>query len=165
MSAYVSKLQRVRATSSTDATFPSRVPTGTAPSGAGVVEDPIAGNASPEWLQVVPFGDGADNATFDLRVIGWKPTDLGLWVPTILAQAACSLSAAVGANGFEVTASQRFADTISLTLVQANVDSKVSSPVNDTPGSFQVQTRGSVLIEVIFDLGTATGANALVSWV
>lgn len=165
MSVYKGKLQRVRATSSTDATFPSRVPTGTAPSGAGVVSDPLAGSSAPEWLQVVPFGDGADNSTLDLRVIGWKPTDLGLWVPTILAQAVCSLSAAVGANGFEVTASQRFADTISLTLVQANVDSKVSSPVNDTPGSFQVQTRGSVLIEVIFDLGTATGANALVSWV
>lgn len=165
MEVYKGKLQRVRATSSTDASFPSKAPTGTVPSGDGVVSDPLAGNAAPEWLQVVPFGDGADNSTFDLRVIGWKPTPLGLWVPTILAQAACALSAAVGVNSYEVTASQRFADTISLTLVQANVDSKVSSPVNDTPGSFQVQTRGSVLVEVIFDLGTATGANALVSWV
>jgi hypothetical protein len=164
MSAYVSKLQRVRATSSADATFPSRTPTATAPSGAGVVNDPIVGQETPEWVQILPFGDGADNATFDLRVIGWKPTDLGLWVPTILAQAACTLSTAVGANGFEVTASQRFADTIVLTQVLANVDSKLASPANDTPGSFQVQTRGSVLIEVIFDLGTATGANALVSW-
>jgi len=165
MSVYEGKLQRVRATSSTDANFPSKAPTATAPSGDGVVSDPLAGNAAPEWLQVIPFGDGADNATFDLRVIGWKPTPLGLWVPTILAQAACTLSASVGANSYEVTASQRFADTISLTLVQANVDSKVSSPVNDTPGSFQVQTRGSVLVEVIFDMGTATGGNALVSWV
>ena len=71
----------------------------------------------------------------------------------------------MGVNTYEVTASQRFADTIALTQVLANVDSKVSSPANDTIGSFQVQTRGSVLIEIIFDLGTATGANALVSWV
>ena len=165
MSVYEAKLQRVRATSSADATFPSKVPTATAPSGDGVVSDPVAGGLAPEWLQVVPFGDGADNATYDLRVIGWKPTPLGLWVPTILAQAACTLSTAVGVNGYEVTASQRFVDTITLTQVQANVDSKLSSPVNDTPGSFQVQTRGSVLVEVIFDMGTATGGNALVSWV
>lgn len=164
MTAYSSKLQRVRATSSTDSTFPFKVPTATAPTGDGVIGDPIVQGA-PSWVQIIPFGDGADNATFDLRVIGWKVSDLGLWVPTILAQAACVLSGAVGANGFEVTASQRFADTITLTQVQANVDSKVSSPVGDLVASFQVETRGSALIEVIFDLGTATGANALVSWV
>lgn len=165
MSVYEGNLQRVRANSSTDANFPSRVPTSTAPAGDGVIFDPLAGSSAPEWLQVIPFGDGADNATFDLRVIGWKPTPLGLWIPTILAQAACTLSTAVGVNSYEVTASQRFADTIVLSLIQANVDSKVSSPANDTPGSFQVQTRGSVFIEVIFDMGTATGANALISWV
>lgn len=165
MTSYVSKLQRVRATSSADATFPSRVPTATAPTGAGVVNDPIVGQGAPDWVQVIPFGDGADNATFDLRVIGWKVSDLGLWVPTVLAQAACTLSAAVGVNTYEVTASQRFADTITLTQVLTNVDSKISSPTGDLVGSFQVQTRGCVLVEIIFDLGTATGANALVSWV
>lgn len=163
MTSYVSKLQRVRATSATGS-FPSKVPTATAPTGDGIVNDPIVQGA-PEWVQVVPFGDGADNATFDCRVIGWKVSDLGLWVPTILAQAACTLSAAVGVNTYEVTASQRFADTITLTQVLANVDSKLSSPTGDLVGSFQVQTRGCVLIEVTFSLGTATGANALVSWV
>lgn len=164
MTVYSEKLERVRATSSTDANFPSKVPTATVPTGAGVVVDPVVRGA-PQWIQVVPFGDGADNATFDLRVIGWKPTTLGLWIPTVLAQAACTLSAAVGENGYEVTASQRFVDTISLTQVQANVDSKVSSPTGDLVGSFQVETRGSTLIEITFDLGTATGANALISWV
>lgn len=163
MTSYVSKLSRVRATSATGS-FPSRVPTATAPTGDGVVNDPIVQGA-PEWIQVVPFGDGADNATFDCRVIGWKVSDLGLWVPTILAQAACTLSAAVGSNTYEVTASQRFADTITLTQVLANVDSKLSSPTGDLVGSFQVQTRGCVLVEVTFNLVTATGANALVSWV
>lgn len=164
MTSYVSKLQRVRATSATGS-FPSKVPTATAPTGAGVIADPIVGQGAPDWVQVVPFGDGLDNSTFDLRVIGWKVSDLGLWVPTILAQAACTLSAAVGVNTYEVTASQRFADTITLTQVLANVDSKVSSPTGDLVGSFQVQTRGCVLVEVTFSLGTATGANALVSWV
>jgi|LakMenEpi03Aug12_release.lakeMendotaPanAssembly.Ray.scaffolds.fasta_scaffold01277_41 hypothetical protein len=164
MGAYVSKLQRARATSATGA-FPARVPTATQPSGAGIVSDPVVGQAAPDWVQIVPFGDGADNATFDLRVIGWKVSDLGLWTPTILGQAACTLSTAVGVAGYEVIASQRFADTIVLTQVQANVDSKLSSPANDTIGSFQLQTRGCVFVEVIFSLGTATGANALVAWV
>lgn len=164
MTSYVSKLQRVRATSATGS-FPSKVPTATAPIGAGVVNDPVVGDKAPDWVQVIPFGDGLDNSTFDLRVIGWKVSELGLWVPTILAQAACTLSAAVGANTFEVTASQRFADTITLTQVLANVDSKVSSPTGDLVGSFQVETRGCVLVEVTFNLGTATGANALVAWV
>lgn len=163
MTTYTSKLQSIRATSSTDTTFPSRVATSTNPSGTGVVVDPIV-KGSPDWLRVIPFGDGADNSTFDLRVIAWDVSHLGLWVPTILAQAACTLSAAVGANGFEVTSSQRFADTITLTQVQANVDSKLSSPLGDLIGSFQVQTRGATLIEIIFDLGTATGANALIGW-
>jgi hypothetical protein len=163
MIAYTSKLSRVRATSATGS-FPSHVPTATQPADPGVVGDPIVQGA-PEWIQVIPFGDGADNSTFDLRVIGWKVSDLGLWVPTILAQAACTLSTAVGVNTYEVTGSQRFADTITLTQVQANVDSKVSSPTNNSVASFQVQTRGSTFIEITFNLGTATGANALVSWV
>lgn len=164
MTAYVSKLSRVRATSATGS-FPSKVPTATTPTGAGVVNDPIVGQGAPEWVQIMPFGDGADNSTFDCRVIGWKVSDLGLWVPTILAQAACTLSAAVGVASTEVLATQRFADTITLTQVQANVDSKLSSPTGDFVASFQVETRGCVLVEITFNLGTATGANALVSWV
>lgn len=164
MTSYVSKLSRVRATSSTDSTFPSKVPTVTAPSGDGVIGDPIVQGA-PDWVQVIPFGDGADNATFDLRVIGWKVSDLGLWVPTILAQAACTLSAAVGVASTEVLATQRFVDTMTLTQVLTNVDSKLSSPTGDQVASFQVETRGCALIEITFDLGSATGANALVSWV
>lgn len=165
MTAYSSKLFRVRSTSSTDATFPSRVPTATQPSGAGVVDDPITQGA-PDWIQVIPYGSGSHNDTFDLRVLGWKVTALGLWVPTILAQAGCTLSATtVGVNSYEVTASQRFADRITLTQVLTNVDSKLSNVNNDTVASFQVQTRGVTLIEIIFDLGTATDANALVAWV
>lgn len=163
MSAYTSKLSRVRATSATGS-FPSKVPTATQPTGAGVVGDPVVQGA-PQWIQVIPFGDGADDSTFDLRVIGWKVSDLGLWVPTILAQAACTLSTAVGVDTYEVTSSQRFADTISLTQVRADVDSKLSSPTGNLVASFQVETRGCAFIEVTFNLGTATGANALVSWV
>lgn len=163
MTAYTSKLLKVRATSATGS-FPSKVPTATQPSGDGVVGDPIVQGA-PEYIQVIPFGDGADDSTFDLRVIGWKVSDLGLWVPTILAQAACTLSTAVGVNTYEATASQRFADTISLTQVRADVDSKASSPTGNLIASFQVETRGYQFIEVTFNLGTATGANALVSWV
>lgn len=163
MSAYTSKLSRVRATSATGS-FPSKVPTATQPTGAGVVGDPVVQGA-PQWIQVIPFGDGADDSTFDLRVIGWKVSDLGLWVPTILAQAACTLSTAVGVDTYEATSSQRFADTISLTQVRADVDSKLSSPTGNLVASFQVETRGCAFIEVTFNLGTATGANALVSWV
>ena len=165
MTSYASKLELARATSATDSSFPSKVPTTTAPSGAGVLSDPLTGNASTQWLQVVPFGDGADNATFDLRVIAWKPTTNGLWIPTVLAQAACTLCTAVGVTSADVTNTQRFADTIALTQVQANVDSKVSSPTSDLVGSFLVETRGATLIEITFDLGSATGANALVAWV
>lgn len=164
MTSYTSKLTRVRATLSTDSSFPSKVPTATQPSGAGVVGDPVVQGA-PQWIQIIPFGEGADDATFDLRVIGWKVSDLGLWVPTILAQAACTLSTAVGVDTYEVTSGMRFADTIALTQVLTSVDSKLSSPTGDLVGSFQVETRGSAFIEVTFDLGTATGANALVAWV
>jgi hypothetical protein len=165
MSTLVEKYQKARAALSTDANFPSIVPTATAPSGTGVVSNPKVGNEAPNWVQIIPFGEGADNSTFDLRVIGWKPSSLGLWVPTILAQAACTLSAAVGVAGYEVIDTQRFADTIALTQVLTSVDSKLSSVGSDLVASFQVETRGCAFIQVTFDLGTATGANALVSWV
>jgi hypothetical protein len=163
MSVYTSKLSRVRATSATGS-FPSKVPTATQPTGAGVVEDPVVQGA-PQYVQIIPFGDGDDDSTFDLRVMGWKVSDLGLWVPTILAQAACTLSATVGVDTYEATSSQRFADTIVLTQVRTNVDSKLSNPTGNLIASFQVETRGCAFIEVTFNLGTATGANALVSWV
>ncbi len=163
MTAYTSKLSKVRATSATGS-FPSHIATATQPTDDGVFGDPIV-QGTPQYVQVIPFGDGANNSTFDLRVIGWKVSGLGLWVPTILAQAACRLSTAVGVDTYEVTASQRFADVITLTQVLTNVDSKLSSATGNLIASFQVETRGSTFIEIAFNLGTATGANALISWV
>lgn len=165
MYTYVSRFVRARATDSADATFPSRVATTTAPSGTGVISSPFFGQRAPALAQIIPFGAGADNSTFDLQVIGWRPTFNGLWIPNVLVQAACTLCTAVGVGTSDVPSTSRFVDTISLTLHNANVDASVLSKTNDTIGSFVVDAKGCQLIEVIFDLGTATGANALVAWV
>ncbi len=151
--------RKARSTNATDSAFPSRVPTTTEPVGEGVID---LRQQTPVNLALLFYGTGADNATFDARVIGWQKVG-GLWVPVTLLQAACTLSAAVGVALAEVTNSERFADTITLSLIASSgVDAWAKSPTNDTIGMALADVVGMAKAEVIFDLGTATGANALV---
>lgn len=154
-------LSRARATNSDATSFPAVAATTTRPSGAGVVD--LAANP-PAWLKLVPFGAGADDSTFDLRLVGWSLVG-SLWVPTILVQFGCTLSAAVGVSGADVTDSERFADTLgdpTANFGEAGVDCQPHSPQNDTPGFYLVDAGGCTVFRVDFDLTGADGANALV---
>lgn len=160
------------ATNATDNSFPSRIPTTTEPTGDGVLSVPNPGQVSPTNAMIVPFGVGSDNHTFDLRVIGWrKVTGSGLtslWVPVVLGQFACTLSTAVGVANTPVSASNRFADTISRTLGIENVADQVVSPagasLDNLVGHILMDVKGFSKIELNFDVGTAASGNALVAW-
>lgn len=152
-------LQKARTTNSTDSAFTAPVATTTMPTGGGVVDmrrDP------PTWVRVVPFGVGADNTTFDVRVLAWTE-DLGFWLPTIIAQFSCTLSAFVGVAGATVDETHRFADTLSTPATNLGPECVTFSPQNDTPGWYLIHAAGAQLIEVQFDMTGATSGNALVN--
>ncbi len=160
------QFQRARATSSTDTSFPSRVATTTRPSSDGVFETRSFGEFTRGTLVLAPFGAGSDNTTFDMRVIAWRPTSPnGLWVPTIVCQVSCTLSAAVGVAASDVLNTDRFADTITLGIGNAGIDCQVFSPANDTAGHVTLDAKGATLIEVTFDMTGATSGNALYTWI
>lgn len=180
--------RKARSTNATDTSFPSKVPTITEPSGGGVLDLTEGGQGLvPESLVVLPFGTGDDNDVFDMRVIGWRrivggpnPGDI-LWVPCIIAQVTATLSAAVGVAGAPVVATERFADTLAVTVEGVTRDGEltaadaetftssgttvITSPANDTPAFFEVCVKGFEKIEFTFDTttGDPTGANALVA--
>ncbi len=112
-------------------------------------------------LKVIPYGVGLDDQTFDFRVIAWNEVS-GLYIPTTLTQASATLSTAVGVAGAVVTNSERFADTIVASLGNAGVDVNVISPANNTPAHLVIDLKGCELVEIIFDMTSATSGNALV---
>lgn len=159
---FAQNLRRAHTTSPAGA-LPAIAATTTQPSGTGVVQAPAPSGWVPRWLRLLPFGTGADNATFTLQVLGWTCID-SLWVPTILFEAVCTLSTFVGIAGQPVTNSERFADTIGAPAKgTAGVDCVVLSPADNTPASVQVDCKGCSIIEVRVG-GTANG-NALYAWV
>lgn len=176
---------KIRATNTTDASFPSRLIRATEPSGIG---DSVAqatasavfdcrggfGNVVQNAVKIEPFGAGSNNNTFSLRVIGWKrvvdrasPGDVNLWVwrPTVLVELACTISSTdIGLVGKCVAATDLFADTITLTTGNDDVSVDIVSPTGDLGAHAIVDLKGSQLYEITFGTGSsATSCNALVS--
>lgn len=165
---------RVLSTDSTDSSFPSVIPTTTEPTGVGVIELGFSGGQSkayaPNGLVIVPYGTGADDATITgMRVIGWsrlpgdQATTQSLWIPFILLECAAILSTAVGVAGSVLTSTYRFCDTITLvgTSGNANISHELISPTGNVIASVTCDTKGCQKVQVTFDLGTATAANAI----
>ena len=153
---------KVLTTNATDASFPSKIPTTTAPTTAtaGVLNTTLSGTA-PKRMMFVFYAIGADNVTFKARVIGWKYVST-LYVPVVLAEVTCTASAVVGIAAAAVLNTERFADTIALASGYPADSSRVYSPTGDVVGHLIVDLEGCNLIEVTFNMnGSATSANAL----
>lgn len=139
-------------TSSTATSFAAKIATATEPTGDGVHVMKAGDN-----LEVLPFGAGADNNTFGLRVVGWRSVGTTLWVPEVLAEFTCTLSASVGVAGQPVTDTDRFADTM---VVVTGITAVRTGPV-DTPLSGSLSVSGYEKLEFIYDMVTATNGNCL----
>ena len=168
--------RRVLAANSTTAAFSAPADATTAPVGAAV--DSAAGYISlatgslvdytPNAVMLKFFGAGADNTTGRCRVWGVRAgrSAAGVlsYTHTLLAEYAFTLSAAVGVAGGVVTASERYADTITRTTGIENVSDKILSPTGDVAGHVVVDAKGHSLLLVDLVLGAgspATSVNAL----
>ncbi len=168
---------RARGVNANDASFPSRIPTIAEPSSAIAtaagtqqainIADGNFGVGQNSAL-IVPYGLGANNDGFSIRMIGWRSINRDgatrLWVPVILAEVACLMSAAVGIAGAAVINTEAFCDTLTLVTGNANISVETVSPTGDVIGHIIVALKGFQKLELTFDQTTNTPTtNALVS--
>jgi hypothetical protein len=170
------------AANATDTSFAALVSTLTEPTGAGVLT--LAGNTSrPKKLHISFFGAGADDSTFDARIIGWDRVEkpgADLWIPRILCSLTLTLSTQVGVTGARVIATDRFADTMVVhatvapqstftDVVSAAAASRgvveIFSPANNVIAWAKVPINGAEKIQVVFDMTGATNGNAVYRWI
>ena len=152
-------------TNDSSTSFASRIPTGTRPT-ANIVEP--QGSIASNLIQIVFFGAGSDDQTFDARLIGWNSTNTGsstsLWVPTPLAGFSCTLSTAVGIASRDAVATDRFADTISGATYNPSGGVEIVSPTGDIIAHVVVDIKGSEIVQLDFDMTGATNGNAFYRW-
>lgn len=175
--------RKFRTVNCTDTSFPSKIPTATEPTGVGATAGGAAvidliGNVQVDasvqnGIVLALFGAGSDTNTMSVRGIGWSclgnspalaiTSDTQLWIPTPLFEVSAALSIQVGVAGKALVATDRFADTITLTGTTANagVNADIVSPANDTIAYMFVDLRGFMKFELIFDMTGATDGNAL----
>ena len=155
--------------SSTEGDFPALVPTTTKPA---TVDSTTTGANLVVWEPhgvrslIMPFGVGADNTTFAARITVWRTVVVAgtttLYVPELIASAACTNSALVGFAGASLIATERLADTIVLSLNDTRRVTSYDEATGDlSPAVIEVRHEGAELIEVTFDMGTATSGNIL----
>lgn len=163
---------KARGTNQTSTSYVSKVPTNTEPAadGGSSATASAAINVGRGYTQnscfFVVYGTGADNNTCNVRLIGWRTigsnVETLLWVPVILCDLACTLSAAVGVAGKAVVATERFADTIAVTTGSLGTSLDVVSPTGDVIAHAVADIKGFSKIEFSFNTNSsATDVNAL----
>lgn len=177
----------LRGTNCTDSAIPSRVSRLGPPSGLGtnaaqatssaIIGGGVGGDSCQNGLLVVPYGVGADDGTFSLRVQAWRPVlsrqptaDQVIeasqqWVAVTLCEVACTLSdQQTGTAGGLILATSYFCKTLSVTYGNTNVSVEIISTADGLAASFLVDLKGAKLVEVTGGTGgSATSFNALYS--
>jgi IMP dehydrogenase/GMP reductase len=114
-------------------------------------------------MELIFFGAGAANTTFDALVIGWNELRNGtvnVWVPVPITHFTCTLGTAVGVASADVAATDQLADTV---IVAANggIGVIASQVAGDRIAKVEVGVEGYRKVEVIFDMTGATNGNCL----
>ena len=152
------------ATDSADTSFASKIPTGTEPTGNGIIEIGANGLAVQNGIILVPYATAGNDDTFSMRLIGWRklgtdPATL-LWIPVVLAELACTASTVVGVAGRLVVATERFVDTITLVTGNDDISIDIVSPTGNVVAHAVADIKGFQKLELTFD-STAVGATAM----
>ncbi len=135
------------------------------------------GSFAQRGAKIVPFGKGADNSTFSIRIFGWTQignanTTTTKWHATLLAEVQCTLTDSLPGltDTLPVDSSSYYAGDIVLIGTSGNigVSCEIVAPQNDTPAHLVVDLKGSQVLELQFSregngAEVATECNALVS--
>lgn len=160
--------------------FSSIIPTVTEPAegaNTGVFDLKGGTDSLPDKVLFYPFGAGADTNTIKVRLYGWHKILLDgspkytLWIPTIILDITATLSTPVGIAGTSIVATDRFADTISVTVQPKVVTTDTVG--NGSHGEVIIETNGTNTISFVIaplygfdkiqfntDKDAATNANA-----
>lgn len=159
-------LTKALTANSSATSFAAKVITTTEPTGTGIIDLRYPGRfLGHAKLRLHPYGTGNDDTTFAMRMIGWTyatsgDPDTAVWVPTVLAEVACTLSTAVGVAAKYVIETERFCDTI--TKVTGNDEHlRLVSPTGNVIGYVELYCSGVHKVELSFDMTGATDGNCL----
>lgn len=169
-------LQKFLAVNSNDSAFAALADTLTEPSGDGVLDlSVMGGGESPCHILLYPYGLGADNDAFTMRLVGWTRIRPAIadgrfqWTPTVIAALGCIVSGDVGVAGGIVGATERYADTITV-VTEGTITSDVTrggtltltAPGTDVRAHVVVPIEGFEKLSLKFDQTTNTPTmNAL----
>lgn len=181
MSVWALPLRKARKVNETSNGYVSKITTATEPqgdagtaTGASIIDLVHGGNIAHGSVRIFPYGSGANNTTFSMRVLGWEYTGIGggdvgvtretaLWIPGVLCEVQCTLSTSVGVANKCMVATERFADTITPTTGNDNITVFRTSTADNTIASLIVLTQGCLKLELQFTTGgSATDCNAWV---
>lgn len=170
LAGYSGPFRKVLATNSTDASFTSKIPTITEPTGTGIIDFPGPAMTMVDSVVIMPFGVGSNDQTFDMRVLGWRPlpltpatpaTESTLWIPELLLGISCTLtSSVVGVAASPIVAANLFVDVIT---VSYGIGIVSNPPINTYPNRVILALEGYSKLEFIFDMTGATSGNALIA--
>ena len=146
---------------STNSGFTAKKPNATQPSGDGV----FVFNQDTNIVELSFFGIGTDATSFNTRIYGWRKCENSkLFVPSLLAELACTLDAATtdaAEEGSIPTASDKLVDTIAKTSGAASV--VILSGTAGEMASARLDVYGMTWIEIVFDISGVTSANGWIS--
>lgn len=107
-------------------------------------------------------GVGADNATYQALWAGWSVTPNGLYCPTPLLLATCTLGTSVGVASYDQPATERDVDTIVVSNAFGGAAWEVLSNASNSPAALKLDATDFQLVTVHFGMGgSATSANGL----
>lgn len=138
--------------------------TATRPSGDGVLNLEVAygrrfvASRARFWF----YGTDANNENGNYMVVGWYTTTDDLWYAENLLTGVLTLGNDVGLAGYTPSATEYWADTITVTSgsASATTDYRVHTPT-DLPGSLTLlETWGARMLEVLLDIDSAATLNA-----
>lgn len=149
---YVPKLTwtKVASANDTSTSFTTLAVTTTTPS------TNLLSNHTGSTLELMPYGAGADNSTFDLRVVGWSIVGT-LYIPRVICRLSCTECGMVGSGSLAIASTDRFVDII--TVAEGTVLTPAAAL--ETPHTAIMDISGDALVTVEFDMTGATNGNAL----
>lgn len=160
-----SKPKRAFASNVTDSSFSDPGVSSSAPDGDGVFVCTDEHGRPVDFVKVVIFGVGSNDATCKVRLLGMDGTDGGTWDGEILADLTGTLSTRTGVSGGDITDSERIADAIAVANATEGTHVATKSPGSNLQASAIVDLRGARRLKVVGNKDGATSVNCLVKGV